>query len=351
MEKQKRKIIFLNVAMAVILLFLVFIVFRKDYKAIWDCLSNTSVTGLLLLLGMGAGYQFLDSAVCLTLVREKIPNFRFRQAADIIFLGIFGNVLTSSAGTIPLQSYYLCGQGVQVGNGAGMMIFVYIFHKISVFFYAAVMVVLQKGWLKATVPELMKYIYMVFVLCAIIITALVMLCTWNKIQEFLLWGIGKLPDTGKWTERKALWSRNLEALYKESRHILGNRSCRRKIIFFDLIKLSWLYLIPFVCIKILNIPGPALRRTFVLASIMIVIVGILPNVSGIGSAEFAFLLVFEPYMGRVSASSAMILYRIVTYFFPFVLSVGVFLKVRKNMLGVGKTAAVREAAYHAGGGK
>lgn len=336
MEKQKGKKIFLNVAMAVILLFIVFLVFRKDYRAIWNCLGNISATGLLLLLGMEAGYQLLDSLVCFTLVRERIPDFRFRQAVDIIFLGVFGNVSTSSAGTVPLQSYYLYGLGVQAGSGAGMMILAYIFHKTSVFFYAAVMVFMQRGWLKATIPELIKYIYMGIVLCAIIAIALVLLCTWNKIQEFLLWVVGKLPDTGKWKERKVLWSRNLEALYEESRNILGNRSCRRKIIFFDLIKLSCLYMIPFFCMKILNISGPAMGRSLALASIMVVIVGIIPNIAGIGPAEFAFLMVFAPYTGRVPASSAMILYRIITYFFPFVLSIGAFLKVKKGMWGVEK---------------
>lgn len=232
MEKQKAKKTGWNIAAAVILLSIIFLVFRRDYRAIRDCLRNISAAGLLLLLGMGAGYQFLDSAVCFTLVRERIPDFRFRQAAELIFLGVFGNVSTSSAGTVPLQSCYLYGQGIPVGNGAGMMLLEYIFHKTSVFVYAAVMLFLQRVWLKATVPELIKYIYMGIALCAVITIVLVVLCTWNKIQEFLLWAVGKLPDTGKWKERKALWSRDLEALYHESRNVLGNRSCCRKIIFF-----------------------------------------------------------------------------------------------------------------------
>lgn len=337
MEKQKRKKICLNSLLAAILSLIVLAVFSKDYRAILDCLGNLSAAGLLLVSVMGAGYQLIDSAVCFTLVRERIPNFRFRQAVEIVFLGIFANVSTSSAGTVPLQCYYLYGQGVQAGSGAGMMILIYIFHKTSVFFYAAVMVFMQRGWLKTTIPELIKYVYMGIALCAVITIALAMLCTWNKMQEFLLWAVRKLPDTGKWKERKTLWSRNLEALYEESHNILGSRSRRRKILFLDLIKLSWLYLIPFFCLKVLNISGPALRRTFALAAIMVVIVGITPNVAGVGSTEFAFLMVFTPYIGRVSASSAMILYRIVTYFFPFVLSIGVFIKVKRNMAGLERT--------------
>lgn len=78
------------------------------------------------------------------------------------------------------------------------------------------------------IPQLFKYIYLGFVICAIIILVLILLCTWEKVQQLLL--------------------------------------------------------------------------------------------------------LFTGYIGRVSASSALVLYRVATYFFPFLLSIGVFLKVKKSML-------------------
>ena len=52
------------------------------------------------------------------------------------------NIATSTAGTIPLQSYYLYQQGMQVGSGMGLMILQYVFHKTTVFLYVAVMILL-----------------------------------------------------------------------------------------------------------------------------------------------------------------------------------------------------------------
>lgn len=47
--------------------------------------------------------------------------------------------------------------------------------------------------------------------------------------------------------------------------------------------------------------------------------------------EFAFLLLFAPWADTAIASSALVLYRVATYFFPFFLSVIVFLREEKEI--------------------
>lgn len=330
MNKRKYRKIVLNLITITILLTILYLVFRKDYKAILNCVSKISLLNLLLLLGMGICYQLLDAAVCFTLVHERLPSFQFKQAVEVIYLGVFGNIATSTAGTIPLQSYYLYQQGMQVGSGMGIMILQYVFHKTTIFLYAAFMILLQGQWLKSVIPELVKFIYPGLIVCALIIVFLVLLCTWTPIQQLLLWIIDRFPDTGKWINRKDTWRSNLKILYTESKEMLRNRTCCRNAMILNLLKLFWLFLIPFLCMKTLNITGITWGRTQTVSAIMLLLIGVLPNVSGAGPAEFSFLLLYTPFIGRVSAFSALILYRVATYFFPFLLSIVVFLKVKKT---------------------
>ena len=99
--------------MAAGIIALMMFMFRKDYEEILGSIRSVSVPGLLLIMGAGIGYQFWDAAMCYMLLHKKNPAFRYRQAVDLTFLGVFGNALTSSAGNIPLQSYYLHEHGVQ----------------------------------------------------------------------------------------------------------------------------------------------------------------------------------------------------------------------------------------------
>ncbi|MGN1147456.1 MAG: hypothetical protein ACI4TB_03475, partial [Lachnospiraceae bacterium] len=214
------------------------------------------------------------------------------------------------------------------------MILQYVFHKTTVFLYAAFMILMQGQWLKSAIPGLVKYIYPGLIACALIIVFLVLLCTWTPIQQLLLWIIGRFPDTGKWGNRKDTWGSNLKILYAESKEMLRNRTCCRNAMILNLLKLFWLFMIPFVCMRALNITGITWGRTQTVSAIMLLLIGVLPNVSGAGPAEFSFLLLYTPLIGRVSAFSALILYRVATYFFPFLLSIGVFFKVRKARVGV-----------------
>lgn len=215
----------------------------------------------------------------------------------------------------------------------GIVILQYIFHKTTVFLYAGLMVLLHGKWVKSVLPDLKKYIYLGLMICGFIIVFLVLLCTWTPIRRLLLCIIDKFPNTDKWIDRKEAWTGNLEILYTETKEMLHNRVCCCEAIILDFLKLSWLFIIPFFCMMSLNISGMTLENTQTVAALMLLLIGILPNVSGAGPAEFAFLLLFTPLIGRVSAFSAMILYRVATYFSPFLLSIGVFFKISKSKEG------------------
>lgn len=63
---------------------------------------------------------------------------------------------------------------------------------------------------------------------------------------------------------------------------------------------------------------------------MHMIANALPNVAGIGPAEFSFLLVLSHYLAGGKLSSALVLYRTATYFFPFMVSIFVSLAVQRR---------------------
>lgn len=84
--------------------------------------------------------------------------------------------------------------------------------------------------------------------------------------------------------------------------------------------------------EILGISGPSFWHVQLLTALMHLISNALPNVAGVGPVEFAFVLIFSHYMEYAQASSALILFRVATFFFPFILSILVFLRVQRRVL-------------------
>ena len=175
---------------------------------------------LLFLLGMGILYQLLEAAICMILVRRRLPVFSFSQAVEVVFLGVFGHVSTLSVGSVPMQSYYLQRCGLMAGRGIGTMTLEYVFHKSSVLLYTTAMLLLQGCWLSESGGRVTGYLWLGYGICAVIIVVLLLLCSWEKVQWLAAWLIDRLPHTEKWEGRKQLWKANLAALYIESRQLL-----------------------------------------------------------------------------------------------------------------------------------
>lgn len=331
MDKQHRKNLWTSLAMLILLPLLVFWVFRDNYQEIWSNIQAIPAAGLLLLLGLELAYQLLESAASLTLIRSQLPEFSFWQAVEVTFLGVFANVATFSAGIVPLQSWYLYRCGLMAGSGASTMTLEYTFHKSAILVYATVMLLLQGRWLAGQDAGLARYMLLGYGVCTLIIIGLLLLCAWAKLQRLACLGIDRLPEGGKWEARKTAWKLNLTALFAQSHRLLRDRRRLCQVLAWNSLKLFCLYLTLFLSIRLIGGAVLPLWRVQLLGGLMHIIVSALPNVAGMGPAEFSFLLIFSRYMDYGRLSSALILYRTATFFFPFLLSVFVFLAVRRRV--------------------
>ena len=317
--KSKRSRTYLVSGLTLALIFVaIILVFRDVLPDIVKDLSTVPFWGVLLLLALGFAYEAMESVLCLVIIHHKKPDCTFIDALRVTFLGVFGNIATLGAGTLPMQSFYLYRRGLDAGSGLGIMASEYVLHKISVLIYATVALLLGGDWLEQSASGLARYLLIGYVIGALIVIALTLLYTWDKVLKLVLMLLGKLPHTPKWDERREKWANSLTELNREAKKVLLVPSIRVKGIAVSLVKLFVLYSIPYAALRLVGCTA--------------LITSALPNVAGVGPMEFAFLLLFAPWADTAIASSALVLYRVATYFFPFLLSVIVFLREEKKSL-------------------
>ena len=270
-------------------------------------------------------------------MRARLPGFSLRQAVEVTFLGVFGNVATFAAGSMPMQSLLLHKYGLTYGHGVGLLTVDYIFHKSSILLYASVMLLFQGSWLRDACPDLSRYLLLGYAVCGAVAAALVLVCAWEKMERLALKLIGLLPETGKWPKRKEAWRTNLASLYTESQHVLKDRACCGRVLALNAGKLLCLYTAAWLSIRLLGADGLSFWQAQLLASLMLLIASALPNIAGVGPAEFAFLMLFTRFMPYAQASATLLLYRTATYFFPFAVSIFLTLWVqRRRFAGPGR---------------
>lgn len=333
MERKRQQNLWTGILMLFLLPLFIFLVFRGHAREIWDNIRSVPIGWLLVLLGLGVVYQLLESAVCQTLVKPQLEGFSFRQAVEVVFLGVFANVATFGVGTIPMQSRRLHRLGLTAGSGLGTMTLEYAFHKETILLYTTVLLLLQGRWMISADTGLSRWLLLGYGICALIVLGLLLLCAWEKIHQLAGLGIDRLPRS--WETHKGVWKENLDALYTQSQRLLHDRRRLGQVLVWNILKLFCLYLTLFLSVRMVGVSGLSLWQIQLLGGLMHMIVNALPNVAGMGPAEVAFLLIFSSYMEYGQLSSALILYRTATFFFPFVLSVFAVLVTQKHISGTG----------------
>lgn len=328
-QQPSRKKSILSLLVLLALTAVIVLLFKDHWAEITAALSNLNFWQVLVVLAVGISYPLLEGCICWVIVRTRLPGFKLRQGLDASWAGTFGNVITLGAGAVPVQTYYLHRCGLAVGPGVGLMTLQYVFHKTTVLLYATVMLLLQHQWFAANTTGVMQYLPYAYVMVALIIVGLVLVCVSPLVQRLARWLLGFLPKTEKWQARRADWLEQLDVLATESRALLADKPRCVKIFALQVLKLFLLFTLPWLCIRFMGLSPLRFAQVQLLTSLMLFVSNALPNVAGMGSIETAFLLVFGSFLARGEAMSVLMLYRIASYYFVVAVSaVGFFFAQR-----------------------
>ena len=99
--------------------------------------------------------------------------------------------------------------------------------------------------------------------------------------------------------------------------------------------------LPHACIRMLGGTEISLLHTELLTALTLLIAGAIPNIAGIGPTEAGFFLMFNPLLGNAMTASSLLLFRIAAYYFPFLVSVIVFLIVQTRWISKSSSKEVQ----------
>lgn len=313
-QQPSRKKSILSLLILLVLTGVLVLLFKDHWSEITTALSRLSLWQVLVVLAVGLTYPLMEGVVAWVIVRSRVPGLTFRQGMDAAWYGTFGNVITLGAGAVPMQTYYLYRCGLPVGPGVGLMTLEYVFHKTTVLLYASVMLLFQHKWLAANTSGVMNYLPLAYLVVAVIIAALVLICVSPLVQNLARWLLGYLPKTEKWQKRRASWQEQLDILGEESRRLLADKRRCLLLMALQAVKLFGLFCLPYLCIRFMGLSPLSFGQVQLLSSLMLFLSNALPNVAGMGSIETAFLLVFGSFLPQGEAMSVLMLYRIASYY-------------------------------------
>ena len=312
------------------LAFVLYLLFRNSYRSIIDQLGKTSAGLFFVMVLIGLVYELVDAALTYRLIHSRVPHITYWEAVQLIFLGVFMNIATYGTGIKPAQTLCLGRKGVDYGQAFSMMTMPYIYHKSMIVIYALCMIVLQRSFVMGYFGDYLHYMIAGGALSIVILVALVLVCASKRVSNLFCHILDRVIRKEKWQEKKENIKNSLHYLYQETNELIRSKKTWCFMLTGNFFKMSLWYMIPFFAILSVgeSLNGVSFIMIITTTAIMQLIIGVIPTAGGMVSTEVIYILLFSFLLSSETAGATMLLYRTVTYYIPFLVSIPIVLSIR-----------------------
>lgn len=320
------------------------IVTQVDTKLFIETIQQTKVGFLLLGILCIFIYWILEAYMLSKLIRRENPSEKFSFAFTLTIIGQYYNLLDpSSSGGQPLQLYEMSKKNYGLGAGTAVLVQKYALYQVTITFLAITATIF-------TITELHQSLIAAKWLIVIGLTL-------NIAAVFFIFTLIFSPKAGK----KILLSggklllklhilKNPEKYYKKVDHFVGEYKLAIKsfksqkgetlrLFLVSVVQMVIFYSVTYWVYLSLGLNSTNALTIICLQAILYVAVAFIPTPGAAGGAEAGFLLIFGPIYGVVNAPIAMILWRIISFYFILIFG-AVYLSLHSIRLGKEKVKVI-----------
>ena len=331
-KKKTIKVIFC-IAVVLLMFFILYRMFRDSYEDIVDSLSKTNMYIFAGMVLLGNCYYLIDAVVYYGITVRQGIKIKFSKFIPIAYMSIFFNVTSFGAGIKPAQILYLHKNGVDTGTACSITMMPYIFHKTVIVVYAVIMLILNNNFVVTNFSSSFRYMYMGVGLSIAIIVFMILLCSAEWFHRLVCKILDATLGKTRFKEVNEKIKTQIVLLREATVKIIKKPAAWISLTLIDALKMSCWYVIPTLAIYALggDLGGVSFAQGLTVTSLMQLLMGVLPTSGGVGSLEVVFSVLFAAVFGKVVAGSSMVLYRLSTYYIPFLFSLVMMAIIGKDL--------------------
>lgn len=308
---------------------------KDNYQEVMDAISRISVPGLILILSWGILFTCVWGMAYKVLAQKYVKNYSLKDGIVVAFTGTFFSGITpSSTGGQFGQAYILKKQGISYADGASLLWADFIIYQTTMMVYVTILFLLkfsyysaQSAWFSIILAGYVVNVIVILFLYTMALFPTVYISLAHKLAGLLShFKFIKNPQhmIESWTVQMTSFTREIKKLSKDKMVIL-------KCAGINFVRLTLLYMLPFVIAKLMHIPiaWSQLIDVIALSSFVYMANSFIPIPGASGGTEVLFNIVFSTLFGTL-ASAVMILWRVSTYHIILVLGGLIFMFARAH---------------------
>lgn len=322
MKKKHTKSFKKKLTIGILLLLFVFsvIFYRDSWIRIMNGLQLVTPTEIAVSSFLAVSAYIVEGMTIFCLMSTVIPGAFAPEGIRIAFLCEFYRLTTLGNGAGIAEIHYMHKKGIETGNAALLTMLQYMWKKIAILVLGGIsFLVLSSGiHSKAILREYSVFTAWGFLGTIAVIAAFACLIFSGRIASAVNWGLDRLSEKFPSGQEHFLqWKKQILLLNQSGRDILRQKRRMLSVFLFQIQKLLLFYSIPMYLLW-----GKTSLTAVECAALMALVYmlsGVIPAPSGVGSLEFAFLLLFGKFAAYDTAIPVILVYRFATWIVPFLL--------------------------------
>ena len=324
--------------------FIMYLTVGKEMGSVFEAVRTAKIQVLSIMAAIMLVYYFIDAFILYLICKARGYKLRLRQTFVTNMTGVLFSDLTPSAtGGQFAQVYVFHNQGIHAGQASGILAIVFITYQIVIITYATIAMLVNARAIFQNSQSIV--IGAVGFAVNIIITGGIFLATKSaKVHDFLIVKVigflAKIKIVKNYEKTAGEISESFSEFRDESAELFAKRKLFIQVCLCHAVKLTFFYTLPFFAAMSLGVPVTIadLPKFISLAAAISLFNTFMPLPGASGGSEASFVMLFG-FLGKTVASTAMLIWRVFSFYFGLVLSLGIVAASKETKGGIVKAAS------------
>lgn len=314
------------------------IYFLTSENGFVDLLGNASTFNWFWIF-TGVMCQLLNIAIDAYTLHKFTDNYtgtyNYSKAFKCTAIGQFFSIITPGAvGGQPMQLYCLKKQNVNTGVASSVLIQKFLVYQTTITIYSFIATLFNLNMFSDGMTGVMATLAAFgFISHALVIIVMYMFSFNKKLTSNIISSIfnflAKIKII-KDPDNKAINLENqLQCFHDSNSQLYKNKSLLVKVVLLTVIQLTLIFFIPYTIYRGFNFLGANAFDMITGQAFVIMVSSFMPLPGGSGAAEGSFFVFFEKYFTPGTIKSAILIWRIISYFMNIVIFAP-FIQLPKN---------------------
>lgn len=247
-------------------------------------------------------------------------NIRFRDSFRVTMTGQFFNSITPFAtGGQPAQVYELAQSGVKIGIAGSILTGKFIIYQSVLTLYSFVILFFKLGFFRARLSGFTHLATLGFAVNTAVIVFLILLSSNMNFADSVLVFFCKALERFRIIKNSDGLIKKVERqsiLFRDSFVLIRNNPLLiLKTSIFTMVQLLSFFIIPYYIYRAFGLRGNTLDNMIAAKAFVVMITSFIPIPGASGGAEGSFYMFFSMFYGKGFIGIAVLVWRIITFYF------------------------------------